>query len=83
MTSDRSLRGVKACSNKRNSAPHSTITSAVPKPNRARRRSDVLQKSRVQLYALSQNEVRDNLDRMFIQEEFANIQHLTDEQVHL
>ena len=34
----------------------------------------------MQLYALSQNEVRDNSDRMFIQEEFANIQHLTDKQ---
>ena len=32
------------------------------------------------LYALSQNEVRDNSDRMFIQEEFANIQHMIDKQ---
>ena len=34
----------------------------------------------MQLYALSQNEVRDNSDRMFIQEDFANIQHLTDKE---
>lgn len=34
----------------------------------------------MQLFALSQNERRDNTDRMFIQEEFANTQHLTDSQ---
>jgi len=29
------------------------------------------------MYAMPQSEVRDNSDRMFVQEEFAAIQHLT------
>jgi len=41
---------------------------------------DALQSSSVQIYAMTQTEVRDNSDRMFVQEEFAAIQHLTGKQ---
>ena len=38
---------------------------------------DASKPSSVQMYAMPQSEVRDNSDRMFVQEEFAAIQHLT------